>query len=147
MLLLSATKKFFQRGLGLVKDVKAKLYVNTEAWPLFFKAHSVPYALRQKVEHELDRLQKQDVITPVSHSDWAAPIVPVTKRDSSVRVCGDYKLTANEVLKIEMYPFHALRTCLPHSQGVKYFQSHAYLHQLVEEFQKYLVINTYMRTQ
>jgi len=46
---------------------------------IFFKACSMPYALRQKVEHELERLQNQDVITPVPHSDWAAPIVPVVK--------------------------------------------------------------------
>jgi len=60
-----------------VKDVEAKLYVNTDARPLFFKARSVPYALRQKVEHELERLQNQDVITPVPHPDWAALIVAV----------------------------------------------------------------------
>jgi len=74
----------------LVKDVEAKLYVNTDARPLFFKARSVPYALKQKVEHELERLQNQDVITPVPHSDWAALTVAFVKSDGSVRVCGDY---------------------------------------------------------
>ena len=67
-----------------MKDVEAKLHVDTDARPLFFKARSVPYALRQKVEHELERLQNQNVITPVPHSDWAAPIVPVVKSDGSM---------------------------------------------------------------
>ena len=36
------------------------------------------------------------IITHVKSSDWAAPIVPVTKPDGSVRICGDYKLTINQ---------------------------------------------------
>ena len=37
-------------------------------------------------------------------SEWATPIVPIVKSDSNVRVCGDYKLTANKVSKTGMYP-------------------------------------------
>ena len=56
----------------------------------------MPYALRTKVEQELDRLEKSGIIEPVQFSEWAAPIVPVVKRDGAIRVCGDYKLTANQ---------------------------------------------------
>ena len=48
----------FKDELGTLKGVKAKLYVDPRAQPLFFKARSVPYALRQKVEQELERLEK-----------------------------------------------------------------------------------------
>ena len=72
--ILERNQEVFQPRLGLVKDVKAKLYVDTDARPLFFKARSVPYALRQKVEQELERLQDQDVSIPVPHSEWAAPL-------------------------------------------------------------------------
>jgi len=89
-----------------VKDVEAKLYVDTDARLLFFKAGSVPCALRPKIEHELERLQGQDVITPVPHSDWAAPIVPVIKSDCFVCVCGDYKFTANKVSRLKCTLFH-----------------------------------------
>ena len=37
-------------------------------------------------------------------SDWAAPVVPVVKHDERVRLCGDYKLTVNQVAKVGSYP-------------------------------------------
>ena len=43
---------------------------------------------------ELERLEREGVIEPVQFSDWAAPIVPVVKRDGSIWICGDYKVTA-----------------------------------------------------
>ena len=53
---------------------------------------------------ELERLQSLGVIKPVATSDWAAPIVPVVKKDHTVRVCGDYKLTINQASNTEIYP-------------------------------------------
>ena len=38
-------------------------------------------------------------------SDWAAPIVPITKKNGTIRICGDYKLTVNKVDKTNAYPF------------------------------------------
>ena len=35
---------------------------------------------------------------------WAAPVVPVLKSDNTIRVCGDYKLTANKVIKSDTNP-------------------------------------------
>ena len=94
----------FKPELGRIKGSEAKLHINTAARPRFYKPRSVPYALRQKVERELDRLEEAGVIVPTQHSDWAAPIVPVVKSNGSVRICGDYKLTANTATKTESYP-------------------------------------------
>ncbi|KAJ8003218.1 hypothetical protein DPEC_G00167120 [Dallia pectoralis] len=61
---------------------------------------------------ELERLTNQRIIEPVKFSEWAAPIVPVLKPDDSVRICGDYKLTVNQVLKLEQYPIPRLEDLL-----------------------------------
>ena len=45
----------------------------------FHKARLVPYAMREKVETELTRLQEETIIRKVEHNDWSAPIVVVPK--------------------------------------------------------------------
>ena len=146
--ILEQNKEIFQQGLGKIKGVEANLHVDTQAKPLYFKARSVPFALKQKVEQELERLESQDVITPVPFSEWATPIVSVVKNDGTVRVCGDYKLTANKVSKTDMYPLPKIEELFASLSGGQTFSkldlSHAYLQvPLAEESQKYLVINTH----
>ncbi|XP_011663400.1 uncharacterized protein LOC105437924 [Strongylocentrotus purpuratus] len=94
----------FEPGLGTMTNHKAKIKVKSDAQPCFNKARPVSYALRNKVEAELDKLVEQGVLIPVSHSNWAAPIVVVPKSDKSIRICGDYKTTINPVLDVVKYP-------------------------------------------
>ena len=72
--------------------------------PVFCRARTVPYALREKREEEISRLQDQGIIEPLRFSDWAAPVVPVVKSDGRTRLCGDYKVTINRASKIDKYP-------------------------------------------
>ena len=49
-------------------------------------------------------MQREHVLTPVQFSEWAAPIVPVVRRDKFIRICGDFKLTVNHVSHLDSYP-------------------------------------------
>ena len=40
---------------------------------------SFPLDLKKRIEKDIKRLEQLGVIEQVSHSDWAAPIVPVIK--------------------------------------------------------------------
>ena len=137
----------FREELGLVKGVTARLQVESEATPIFFKAHTMPYALRGKIEQELQRLEKQGVLEKVEFAEWAAPIVPVTKPDGSVRICGDYKVTVNKVAKLDTYPLPRIEDLFASLAGGKQFTkldlAHAYQQiPLEEESKQYVVINT-----
>lgn len=102
--LLDEYKEVFGKDLGRVKGITAKIHIDEGAKPKYFKARPVPFALRDKVSKELDRLEEMGTIEKVQYSEWAAPIVPRLKEDSTVRICGDYKVTVNRVSKLDQYP-------------------------------------------
>ena len=55
--ILKRHEKVFNKGLGTIKGFKADINLQDGAKTVFCKARPVPYALRQKVEEELDRLE------------------------------------------------------------------------------------------
>ena len=83
----------FKDELGTVSSHKAILQVNSEATPKFHKARPVPFAIKEAVGGELDRLECEGILKKVDHSVWAAPIVAVPKKDGRFRIYGDYKVT------------------------------------------------------
>ena len=103
--------------------------------------------MREKVDAELDRLQKEGIISPIQNSPWAAPIVPVLKPDQSVRICGDYRLTANKVIRLDTYPIPRFDDLMVKIGGGSVYSkldmSQAYSQLCLEEDSKqYTVINT-----
>ena len=116
--------------------------------PKYIKARAVPYALRTNVELELKRLEHEGIISPVEFSEWAVPIVPVAKPNETVRVCGDNKLTVNQVSKLDNYPIlkreDPLATLGGGEKFTKLGMSQAY-HQMTldEESQNFTTINTH----
>ena len=102
--ILSKYPVVFKNELGLLKGTKAKMFVDVDATPRFFKRRLVSYFHKEKVEQELARLQDDGTIPPICFSDWAAPIVPVVKINGTICICGDYKVTANLVAKQDSYP-------------------------------------------
>ena len=95
--LLSKHEPLFRSELGEARNITAAFHLKQQVTPRFCNARTVPYALREKIEVELERLQKEGIIEPVLFSELAAPIVPVIKQDGTVIICGDYKLTVNKV--------------------------------------------------
>ncbi|XP_064476027.1 uncharacterized protein K02A2.6-like [Ornithodoros turicata] len=94
----------FQAELGEFQGVEAKIHLKPDAQPKFFKPRPVPLALQEGVAHELERLRREGIISPVRTAEWAAPVVPVLKQDGRIRLCGDFKVTINPVTQAEKYP-------------------------------------------
>ncbi|XP_039862929.1 uncharacterized protein LOC120718450 [Simochromis diagramma] len=146
--LLGKYADVFKNESGTLRGTTVKLCVDPFARPRFFKPRTVPYAMKAKVEAELERLQQIGVIEPIEFSDWAAPIVPVLKEDGGVRICGDYKLTVNQASQLDAYPLPRVDDLFATLAGGRTFtkldMSHAYQQLLLdEESKKYVTINTH----
>ena len=146
--LLLEHEEVFSDELGTITPGKAKLAVSPSAVPRFHRPRPVPYALKPLVEQELDRLERARVLERVDHSEWAAPIVTVPKRDGQVRICGDYKVTVNPFLEVDQYPLPRPEDLFATLAGGKFFStldlSHAY-NQIIldDDARKFLTINTH----
>ena len=102
--LLEKYKEVFKNTPGTMTHHTAHLSLKSKVEPVFRRAHSVPFSIREPVGKELDRLEECGILRRVEHSTWAAPIVPVPKSDGTIRICGNYKLTINPQLNVDQYP-------------------------------------------
>jgi hypothetical protein len=141
-------EEVFKPGLGTLKEMEAKIMIREDVEPIFLKARQLPYALKAKVEAELDQLEQEGVLCKVDHSEWATPIVPVVKRDNTVRICGDFKTTLNPRLRVDQYPLPRIEDIFASLARGQMFSKidlkQAYLQMSVQEdCRKYLTINTH----
>ena len=111
----------FENKLGNFTTAKAKLTLKDDSQAGFLNTSPMLYALKPKVEEELRRLQKERILTKVEWSEWATPIVPVPKKDGSVRLCGDYKITVNLELQVEQYPLPRIEDIFANLAGGQKF--------------------------
>ena len=102
--ILSDYKEIFKPELGTLKGVKITLHVDRDTKSHFCRARPAPYALKDRIEKELERLVSADIYDAIPPSKWTAPIVPVIKNDGSIRICGDYKQTINRMSECDRYP-------------------------------------------
>ena len=138
----------FMEGLGTLKGVKVKIYVDQERRTQIYQSKISALRIETNVELELERLEREGIILPVEFSEWAAPIVPVAKPNGTVRICGDYKLTVNQVSKLDNYPIPKTEDLLATLGGGEKFtkldMSQAYQQMtLDEESRKFTTINTH----
>ena len=113
--------QLFAEGVGTLQGYQAKITLSSDAKPRFHRPRQVPYALKQKVEEELNRLQKEGIIQPVENSKWAAPVVIARKADNSIRICWDYKVTINPYLNTDNYPMPNPHDLFATLAGGQYF--------------------------
>ena len=134
---LAKHSDLFRDELGTMRGIKAKLHVSPGAKPRFHRPRSIPYALRSRVDQALENLVSKGTLEAVQLSQWAAPIVPVVKRDGSIRVCGDYKLTVNQVAQVDTYPLPLIQDIFASLANGKSFTkldlAHAYQQLILDD--------------
>ena len=56
----------FRDELGKLESTQVSIEIDADAQPRFFKPRPLPFTLKSKVEDELDKLQSDGVISPVT---------------------------------------------------------------------------------
>ena len=77
--------------------------------PVTAKYRRIPYALRDDVNKEIDRLLANKIIEP-SQSCYSSPLVPIVKKNKTIRLCADFRLLNDKTLSAH-YP-------IPHADDI-----------------------------
>lgn len=109
----------------------------------------VPYAFREQVESELEKMVAQGILRPVKSSEWATPLVVVPKPGGKVRICGDYSVSVNPQVTVEHYPLPRVDEVFNNFRGCGIFAildlKTAYLQLALDEAsRKLLTVTTHL---
>ena len=103
-------------GFAAVTEHKIELCDYT---PICHKPRQFPEPVAKAIDDECQKLLDLDIIEH-SKSPWNARVVPVFKRDNSLRLCLDYR-DLNKVTKADKYPMPDLRDCIYSLHNKKIF--------------------------
>ena len=108
------------KGLGKMPG-KVHLQTDSNVDPVVMPPRRVPIAVKEKLKHELDRLEKMNVITKVTEpTEWVSSLVTVQKSSGKIRVCIDPQ-HLNRALQRGHYPLPVIEDVLPMLNNVKVF--------------------------
>ena len=94
------------QGIGKLKSEGIHIHIDKEVQPTVQSHRRIPFHIRQKVEQELDKLEKAGIIEePTGPTPWVSPMVcfPKPKNPDEVRCCIDMRLP-NLAVKRERHP-------------------------------------------
>lgn len=95
---------------------RIELYDET---PIYQKPRRFPPPVAEEIEGQCQGLLQLGIIEP-SASPWSSPVVPIRKKDGSIRLCVDYRLL-NKVTKPDKFPMPNLTDSIFSLHGIKYF--------------------------
>ena len=113
---------FASPGEPLGRTDKVLHTIKTEgASPFKIPYRRLPLAKRRVAEEEIEKMLKENVITP-STSPWSSPVCMVTKKDGTIRFCIDYR-KLNGLTKKNSYPLPRVDETIDSLGGNEWFCS------------------------
>ena len=102
---------------GLTSIAEHRIHTGT-AQPVRLPPYRIPHAFRETVDKELVEMEQAGTIER-SSSEWAAHIVLVKKKDSTLRLCVDYR-RLNAVSQTDAYPMPRIDELIDRLGDAKY---------------------------
>ena len=108
-------------GLGCITDASYHIKVDESAQPVVHPPRKVPVTLRPKIQQELRRMEKLDVIEKVEEpTDWVNSMVTIVKPNGSLRICIDPR-DLNMAVKRDYYPMSTIDEIVTRMPNAKVF--------------------------
>ena len=86
---LGGLNGFFSDCPGLCSVGKCTIEVSEGSDVVNLPPRQIPLYIRKAVEEEINNLLRSGIIVE-SNSEWSSPVVPVRKKDGSIRLCVEY---------------------------------------------------------
>ena len=100
---------------GLTKH-RIELY---DATPIRQKPRRFPAPVTEEIERQCGELMEQGIIQ-YSRSPWSSPVVPIRKKDGTLRLCIDYR-KLNRVTKSDRFPMPSMTDLVFSLHGAQHF--------------------------
>ena len=134
----------FQDVFTGIGKLPGKLHIQTDKTkpPVQLATRSVPEALKKEVKAELDRMEREGIVEPVSEpTEWISGMVAVQKSNKKIRICIDPK-PLNRVIKRNHFPLPTIEDIIPELTEAKVFTvcdaKSGYWHVELDEESSYL---------
>jgi transposase InsO family protein len=108
--MLSKHAEMWNGKLGEISVTKHRIELVPNARPVYQAPYRAGKQSREIENTEVQRMLKAGVIEP-ANSEWASPVVLITKKDGSVRFCVDYR-KLNALTVKDTYPLPRMDECL-----------------------------------
>ena len=121
--MLNTVKNVFSRGGDDIGNaaVTAHHIDLLDDTPIYQRPRTFPPPIAAEIEKQCQELEMNDIIEK-SKSPWSSPIVPIKKKDGTLRLCIDYR-KLNRVTKTDKFPLPNLSDAIYGLHGVKHFTS------------------------
>ena len=119
-MLLSREKVFSvnESDIGKASVTEHKIVLNDSA-PIYQRPRRVRQPINDEIEKQCRELTEADIIEPTT-SPWSSPIVPIRKKDGTIRLCVDYR-KLNAVTVPDKFPVPNLLDSIFGLGGTKFF--------------------------
>ena len=95
--------------------------INENVNPVVHAARRVPFALKDKLKSELDRMIKMNIIEPITEpTDWVNALVVVEKPNGKLRICLDPR-DLNKAIKRHHYKLPSAEELFAEMSGATHF--------------------------
>ena len=108
--------------MGKLKGHQVKLHIDKTVPPIAQKERRIPFALRERVNAELKKLEEAGIVEDVTDepTPWLNPLVIVEKPDGGIRLCLDMRC-ANTAIGRTRYPTPTIDDLKIKLRGAKLF--------------------------